>query len=131
MKPLENVITVCLCGSTKFKQEYEVVNKALTLAGMAVFTVGCFPHADHFDITEKEKEIVDRLHLWKIDKADCVVIIWPGCYIGESTLREKEWAQTIGKQLFFISDFRWPRLDNLVSDIKSWWEKVGKIKNRR
>jgi hypothetical protein len=36
---------VTLCGSTKFKEDFERVNRELTLAGNIVISVGCFGHS--------------------------------------------------------------------------------------
>lgn len=93
---------VCLCGSTKFKDEFIELNKRLTFAGNIVLSVGCFGHADNENI-HKHKEQLDRLHLRKIDLADIVYIIDPGGYIGESTQRELVYARETGKQVRFLS----------------------------
>jgi len=40
-----NYKVITLCGSTRFKDDFERINKALTLAGNIVISVGCFGHA--------------------------------------------------------------------------------------
>ena len=45
---------ITLCGSTKFKKEFEEVNKRLTLEGNVVISVGCFGHAGD-KITDNKK----------------------------------------------------------------------------
>jgi len=101
-----NVIT--LCGSTRFKSEFESWNSRLTLEGNVVISVGVFGHGYHPYHREKyldpKKPMLDRLHLQKIDMADEVFVIDPGGYIGESTSREIEYAHANGKRVTFLSE---------------------------
>jgi len=85
---------VCLCGSTRFKQEFIDANFKETMVGKIVLSVGWFGHADKkkYCITEEEKEMLDELHLRKIDLADEVLILNVNGYIGESTRNELEYA---------------------------------------
>lgn len=100
MKP----IIVCLCGSTKFKQEFIEANFRETMAGKIVLSVGFFSHADKkfYTPTEQEKIMVDELHKRKIDLADEVLILNVGGYIGESTKSELEYATKLGKTIRFL-----------------------------
>lgn len=94
------VARVTLCGSTRFRGEYELWNKRLTLAGFLVYSVAGFGHSgDHF--SEAEKARLDQMHLAKIDASHIVVVINPGHYIGESTRREIEHATATGKPVFY------------------------------
>jgi len=85
---------VCLCGSTRFKEEFIKQNFLLTMQGKIVVTVGWFSHSDKkiYYPTDKEKEQLDLLHLSKIDLADEIFIINKDHYIGESTKRELTYA---------------------------------------
>lgn len=80
---MRKVIT--LCGSTKFKKEFEEVNSRLTLEGNVVLSVGVFGHADGVEMTAEQKKELDEIHLQKIDMADEIFVINVGGYIGEST----------------------------------------------
>jgi hypothetical protein len=95
---------VCLCGSTRFKQEFIRANFRETMAGKIVLTVGWFSHADGelYTPTEQEKRDLDQLHLRKIDLCDEVLVINPGGYIGDSTRREIAYARKLGKPVHFI-----------------------------
>jgi dienelactone hydrolase len=42
---------ITLCGSTKFKKEFEEVAKNLALEGHAVLSVNMFHHADNLELT--------------------------------------------------------------------------------
>jgi len=98
----EEIGRITLCGSTKFRAEYELWNKRLTLAGFLVYSVSGFGHSgDTF--TEEEKERLDQIHLAKIDASHAIVVINEGGYIGESTSREIAHALSTGKDVFYTS----------------------------
>jgi len=65
MKP----IVVCLCGSTRFKDEFVKANLRETLAGKIVLTIGCdlrdHTHFGHLTASERinMKKELDELHL--------------------------------------------------------------------
>ena len=91
-----NVIT--LCGSTRFRAEYERVQKELTLQGNIVISVGLFGHSGDDEVwKDGVKEMLDEMHLAKIDMADEIFVINPGGYVGQSTSREIAYAQSRGK----------------------------------
>ena len=96
---------VCLCGSTRFKQEFFEANFRETMAGKIVLSVGWFSHADGeiYTPTEDEKRALDELHKRKIDLSDEVLILDVGGYIGESTKSELEYAKQTGKRVRFRS----------------------------
>jgi hypothetical protein len=94
---------ITLCGSTRFKDDFERVNRELTLAGNIVISVGCFGHAgDTF--TEEQKVMLDDIHKRKIDMADAIYVINKGGYIGASTKSEIQYAAYWGKQIIFMED---------------------------
>jgi hypothetical protein len=94
---------VCLCGSTRFTDAFREANLQETLAGKIVLSVGCDVKSDvELRITPEQKEMLDELHLRKIDLADEVLILNVGGYIGESTGRELAYARAHGKQIRFL-----------------------------
>lgn len=90
---------VCLCGSTRFYDEFVFNNARETLDGNIVLSCGVFGHSIHSDmkISDPEKQKLDRLHKEKIRMADEILVICPDNYIGESTRAEIELAQELGK----------------------------------
>jgi len=98
-------MVVCLCGSTKFKAEFEQANYEETMRGNIVLSVGSFPHTDIWRpaLSPQEKEALDMLHKHKIDLADEILVINVGGYIGDSTRLEIEYATLTGKPIRFIS----------------------------
>ena len=94
---------ITLCGSTRFRKEFERINKKLTLEGNVVISVGCFGHAGD-TITQEQKELLDNIHLQKIDMADEIFVINVDGYIGKSTSREIKYALDQGKDVVFLED---------------------------
>ena len=89
---------ITLCGSTRFRAEYERVQKELTLQGNIVISVGLFGHSGDDEVwKDGVKEMLDEMHLAKIDMADEIFVINPGGYIGQSTAREIAYARSHGK----------------------------------
>lgn len=93
---------VCLCGSTRFRDEFAAINRELTLAGRIVLAPGVFAHSDGTPITEAEKTALDALHFAKIDLADEVFVVNPGGYIGSSTTNEIAYATRTGKPVRYL-----------------------------
>ena len=99
---------VTLCGSTKFKEEFMVVQKRLTLQGFIVISVGLFGHSGDDEVWENKKSnsftdtksMLDDMHRYKIDLCDHIYVVNPGGYIGNSTWSEICYAKMIGKQLY-------------------------------
>lgn len=83
---------ITLCGSTKFKKEFEKINSLLTLEGNIVLSVGIFQHSDNVVITNEQKEKLDLLHKRKIDMSDEIFVINVNDYIGSSTQSEIDYA---------------------------------------
>ena len=98
-----NYKVITLCGSTRFKEEFERVNRELTLLGNIVISVGAFGHAgDTF--TEEQKVMLDDIHKRKIDMADAIYVINKDGYIGSSTRSEIQYALRTGKQIIYMED---------------------------
>ena len=98
-----NYKVITLCGSTRFKEDFERVNRELTLAGNIVISVGCFGHAgDTF--TDEQKVMLDDIHKRKIDMADAIYVINKDGYIGSSTRSEIQYAIRTGKQIIYMED---------------------------
>ena len=101
MPRLYNIIT--LCGSTRFKEDFERVEKELTLKGNIVITVGLFGHSGDDEVClPGVKELMDDMHKRKILMADEIYVVNKNGYIGESTRSEIEFAQNNGKKITYM-----------------------------
>lgn len=98
---------VTLCGSTRFKKEFEEINRKLTLEGNIVLSVGLFSHSEENSeqwASNGIKEMLDDIHKRKIDMSDEVFIIDVGGYIGNSTMSEIEYAKSKGMPIKYYSN---------------------------
>ena len=94
---------VTLCGSTRFKEQFQEAQKRLTLDGCIVISVGLFGHSGDGEVWKPGvKEMLDDMHLRKIDMADEIFVINVGGYIGESTKREIAYAESTGKTVRYL-----------------------------
>jgi len=104
IKPCLHPLVVTLCGSTRFKKEYQEWNRRLTLEGHVVLSVAWFAHADGPEPTVEQKELLDRIHLRKIDLSQAIFVFDVEGYIGQSTRREIDYAYGHGKLVRYLSE---------------------------
>lgn len=105
---------VTLCGSTRFKDEYLKAQKELTLKGYIVLSVGLFGHSGDNEVWEnmdegtltKTKQMVDDMHLRKIDMSDEIFVVNVGGYIGSSTKSEIEYAISKNKKVNYLESIK-------------------------
>lgn len=100
---IEHVTTrpeiVCICGSARFVSERRAASCEMSCRGVIVLA----PSETDQAPTPEQKAVLDDLHLRKIDLADRVVVVNPGGYVGESTRREIDYAQSAGKPVTFTA----------------------------
>ena len=114
-------LIVCLCGSTRFYDEFQRVNYDLTMTGRIVLSVGFYPHAkaehghgEGVGHDSAEKVALDELHKRKIDLADEVLVVSDETgYFGESTRGEVEYAYRHGKPVRYLYRAAEDRADEL------------------
>ncbi len=93
---------ITLCGSTRFEDEFKMVNKELTLRGHVVISIGVFGHSSDNQIwDENTKRMLDKIHKRKIDLASAIMVINKDGYIGESTKSEIEYAKATNKEVYY------------------------------
>lgn len=96
-------ITVVHCGSTtRAREAFAKWQLKDTLAGKIVLTIGAHKNDADLGITPEQAIDLDILHLRKIERADEVLILNVNHYIGESTQRELEYAQRLGKTIRWL-----------------------------
>lgn len=96
--------TITLCGSTRFKEQFEQAHACLTLQGNIVISLAFFEQSEGFQITEEQAELLGNLHFRKIDMSDEIFVIDVNGYIGSSTKKEIEYAKEKGKAIRYYSD---------------------------
>lgn len=102
---------VCLCGSTRFYEQFMRANYELTMQGKIVLSVGFFMHSaeaahgEQWGCTPEEKIALDELHKRKIDLANEILVLNVGGYVGESTTSEILYAEARGKTIRFLEPY--------------------------
>jgi hypothetical protein len=105
-----------LCGSTRFRDQFEDWNRRLSKMGHIVYSVSSYGHSGD-TLTPAEKEMLDLVHLRKIVEGDGIFLVGlepteidmagtqgARLYIGDSTRREIAWARLWGKRVFRLDD---------------------------
>ena len=108
----EKYPVITIRGSTRFKEEFMMAQKRLTLEGNIVISVGLFGHSGDEEVWDgmdegtlsKTKEMLDDMHKRKIDMADEIFVINVGGYIGDSTRSEIDYAIEHGKKVRYLED---------------------------
>ena len=99
---------VTICGSSRFKREFEIMNALLTFEGWIVLSAGVYEHSEtnKYILAEikKRKTMLDQLHNEKIEMSQFIVVINKDLYIGESTRKEIDYAKEIGKSVYYWND---------------------------
>jgi hypothetical protein len=117
---------VTLCGSTRFREQFEMANAQLTLAGYIVLSVGFFHHREgshsaecqstarpgvarpcncgQRGISPAQKGMLDMLHLEKIRMSYGIYVLNVAGYVGASTTREVAFAITMGRKVAFLEE---------------------------
>lgn len=96
---------ITLCGSTRFKSQFEEMNRKLTLEGHVVLSVGVFGHSGD-PLTEDQKIMLDEIHKRKIDMSDAIYVLNVGGYVGNSTASEIIYAHNHGKKIIYLEESR-------------------------
>lgn len=92
MRVQDEVVT--LCGSVRFREDFEREECRLTMEGYIVLKPGCWIHLTD----EEEGELRDlkalfaAMHFRRIDMADRIHVINKDGYIGKSTMAEIKYA---------------------------------------
>ena len=97
---------VCLCGSTRFVDTFNDWRKRLTYEGKIILSIELVTtqakSEDPQHVNLELKQMLDELHLRKIDLSDRVLVLNVNGYIGESTRREINYAEDIGKPITYL-----------------------------
>jgi hypothetical protein len=97
---------ICLCGSTRFVNTFNEWRQKLTLEWKIVLSIEIVTtqseEQDPQHSNLETKEMLDKLHLRKIDLADEVMILNVSGYIGESTAKEIIYAESVGKPITYL-----------------------------
>tara|TARA_R110000851_G_scaffold126847_4_gene258608 strand:+ start:365 stop:1066 length:702 start_codon:yes stop_codon:yes gene_type:complete len=95
--PYSEMKIMTLCGSFKFKEEFEHWNRFYTLRGWTVFSISTL--ADSHVSTATLKETLAQIHRHKIRMSGTIFVINPGSIIESSTREEIEYARSLDLEI--------------------------------
>lgn len=95
---------ITLCGSTKFKKEFEEINKKLTLEGNVVLSLGVFSHTDGEQLSDEQIKMLKDIHKQKIAMSDEIFVINKNSYIGNGLKEEIEYAKQLNKGISYLEE---------------------------
>ncbi len=121
---------ITLCGSTRFREQFNDASFWLTMHGHVVLSPGVFLHSEDDpairDIILARKAELDELHKYKIDMSDAIMVIDVNGYAGESTRSEIEYAIRKGNTVYSYTQSKAASKDLLIlircdpDRIESW-----------
>lgn len=103
---------ICLCGSTRFRDQILAASERYTMDGNIVLAPNVFgrefedtgKHEDDVLVNSSEKGLLDALHFRKIDLADQIHVLNVGGYIGKSTHNAISYAVRKDKMVSFSDE---------------------------
>lgn len=103
--------TVTICGSMKFEQEMKKIAFILeTKYDMSVLQ--CAYNEKKVELSGREIEALGRAHLRKIEISDAIYVVDVNGYVGEQGKKEIAFAESMGKEVIFHTDFKKRILDS-------------------
>lgn len=103
---------ITICGSTRFADLHYIMKWELEKEGKVIcltinYLPGWYIHGqnwtpDHIGEQYGNKDILDELHLRKIDISDSIFVVNQAGYIGESTRQEIEYAKKLNKEVIYM-----------------------------
>lgn len=93
-----------ICGSARFEPLWHEWNKRLGLMGHHSYALMTYPSIEGSKswYTDSQKELLDLLHLAKIEDSDAIFVLNKDRYVGDSTRREVAWAKLREKRVYWL-----------------------------
>jgi hypothetical protein len=95
---------ITLCGSTRFRDEFQEVERALTLEGKIPLPPAIYGKAEGIAYPEELALHLWKVHMDKIAISDGIFVVNPQGYLGERTHKEIAIAQEQGKFVRYYSE---------------------------
>lgn len=96
------IITVC--GSLKFQKEMMEIAEKIGKQGNCMLTPVYPTNIYKKDYIDEEIKIVGQMHFERIKLADAILVVNVNNYIGNSTKKEIEFAESLGKEIIYYTD---------------------------
>jgi hypothetical protein len=100
---------ITLCGSTRFIDDFREQYARLTDEGVIVLSVGRVVPQSEQRLGSARKQVLDELHLRKIDVSDEIRVLNLCGYVGPSSRNEVRYALAHGKGVVWLLPDRIPK----------------------
>lgn len=94
---------VTICGSMKFVEQMKKVAVKLEIENKYI-VIQCVYTNDK--LNEEEQQILSELHYKKINISDAIYVVNVNGYIGSSTIKEIQYAKTLGKEIMYLEPIK-------------------------
>jgi hypothetical protein len=92
---------LCFTGSTKFKDKFWELHRMYTMAGYITLIPAIYAHCGD-KVEDWQQKKLFELQIEKIKICDILFVVNVGGYLGESTLKEIDFARSLGKEINWL-----------------------------
>lgn len=96
--------SITVCGSLRFMKEMMEITEKMDLQGNCMLSPVYPARPDKSDYTDEELAMLDKMHKERIKLSDAVLVVNADNYIGSSTKREIEFAESLKKEIIYYTD---------------------------
>lgn len=96
------VITVC--GSIRFQREMMDIAMKMELMGNCMLVPIIHHNRDKDNYSKEDLEMLGKMHKEKIRLSDAILVVNVDNYIGSSTQKEIEFAESLNKEIVYYTD---------------------------
>lgn len=101
----KKVKTITICGSMRFEDEMKAIAFSLEVY-YGYNVLQCIYNPEKVELTDSLLQNLVIAHYEKIRLSDAIYVIDIDGYIGKSVKEEIAYAESIGKEIFYHSDFQ-------------------------
>ena len=96
---------IALCGSTKYKNMFEYINRIFSLQGKLIYSLPIFDVAEGIELTTQEKMVLENVQRAKIFNSDCIFVINVDNCIDDIVKSEIMLAEILNKHVYYLTDY--------------------------
>lgn len=117
---------ITICGSLKFKQNMTVLAEKLSLEGYCVLAP-VWPVNLNRNVPDESLKFLKDAHFKRIEMSDAILVADIDNYIGDSTRSEIEYAENLGKEIIYYTDFEKDCNLNINSKDIGFWQALDDL----
>lgn len=103
IKDHPEIKTICICGSTFYKECFETVSKVFELNGIIALRPSIYSNYDKINLSSNELDVLMDVFRRKIDISDAVLVLDINKRIGIHTATDIAYAKSVGKDIIYLS----------------------------